>query len=92
MKAIRKELGETDPSRSSLDLEEKLAKAGMPPEVEKVAQASASGWATFPVASPEYGVIRTYLEMLCRPAVEHDHRGPPRHRRARAFSTRTTTT
>ena len=65
LKAIRKELGETDPQQIELkELEEKLAKAGLPPEVEKVAKRERERLGNIPVASPEYAVARTYLEIL----------------------------
>jgi ATP-dependent Lon protease len=65
LKAIRKELGETDPQQiEPKELEEKLAKAGLPPEVEKVAKRERERLGNIPVASPEYAVARTYLEIL----------------------------
>ena len=65
MKAIKKELGESDPQQVELkELEEKLAKAGLPAEVQKVAARERERLANIPVASPEYAVARTYLEIL----------------------------
>ncbi len=60
--AIRKELGEQD--RNQLDLEEKIKTAGMPPDVEKIAHKEKERLGGIPPASPEHGVIRTYLELL----------------------------
>jgi ATP-dependent Lon protease len=66
MKAIRKELGEADQQQTDLaELEERIAKARMPPEVEKVARKEKDRLANVPSASPEFGVIRTYLDILC---------------------------
>ena len=62
MNAIRKELGEQD--RTQLDLEEKIKTAQMPPDVEKVANKEKDRLSNIPPASPEHGVIRTYLELL----------------------------
>ena len=62
MNAIRKELGDQD--RSQADLDEKITQANMPPEVAKIANKEKDRLASIPPASPEYGVIRTYLELL----------------------------
>ena len=62
MNAIRKELGEQD--RTQLDLEEKIKAAQMPPDVENVANKEKDRLSNIPPASPEHGVIRTYLELL----------------------------
>jgi len=66
IKAIRKELGESDPTvADASDLDARIAKANMPPEVEKVARKERERMQAVPTASPEYGVIRTYLDLLC---------------------------
>jgi ATP-dependent Lon protease len=64
LKAIRKELGETDPQQIELkELEEKLAKAACRPRWRRwPRRARAAG--QHPSASPEYAVARTYLEIL----------------------------
>jgi ATP-dependent Lon protease len=62
MNAIRKELGDQD--RTQLDLEEKIKLANMPPDVAKVANKEKERLASIPPASPEHGLIRTYLELL----------------------------
>src|SRR5260221_2379616 len=66
MKAIRKELGEGDPSGSSEveSLREKLVAAKLPEPVMKEANRELSRLESIPSASPEYGVIRTYLQIL----------------------------
>ncbi len=66
IKAIRKELGESDPTQAdATDLDERITKARMPAEVEKVARKEKDRLQAIPSASPEYGVIRTYLDLLC---------------------------
>ncbi len=66
LKAIKEELGDlTDEEEEDLDeLAERLKKAGLPPEVEKVANKEMSRLKTIPAASSEYTVARTYLEWL----------------------------
>lgn len=66
LKAIKKELGETDQQQlDANEIEEKIKKAKMPPEVEKIARKEIDRLSAIPAASPEYGVIRTYLDILC---------------------------
>ena len=66
MKAIRKELGEGDAgSAGEVEaLREKLVAAKLPENVMKEANRELSRLDTIPSASPEYGVIRTYLQIL----------------------------
>jgi ATP-dependent Lon protease len=65
LKAIKKELGEEDQQQMDLhEIEEKIAKAKMPKEVEEAANKEKERLATMPVASPEYAVVRTYLEWM----------------------------
>jgi ATP-dependent Lon protease len=66
MKAIRKELGEGDPNGSSEveSLREKLVAAKLPESVMKEANRELGRLESIPSASPEYGVIRTYLQIL----------------------------
>lgn len=66
LKAIKKELGETDQQQiDANELEEKIKKAKMPADVEKVARKEMDRLSAIPAASPEHGVIRTYLDILC---------------------------
>ncbi len=65
MKAIRQELGEKDQQQNDIqDIEAKIVKARMPPEVEEAAKKEKDRLASIPTASPEYAVARTYLDWL----------------------------
>ncbi|MGN6505786.1 MAG: LON peptidase substrate-binding domain-containing protein, partial [Tepidisphaeraceae bacterium] len=66
LKAIRKELGEGDASGNSEtdSLREKLNAAKLPEAIMKEAERELSRLESLPSASPEYGVIRTYLQIL----------------------------
>ncbi|MBI3184846.1 MAG: endopeptidase La [Myxococcales bacterium] len=65
LKAIKEELGEMGEEEEELDeLQERLKKAGLPPEVEKVAQKELNRLKTIPAASSEYTVARTYLDWI----------------------------
>lgn len=65
MKAIRQELGEKDQQQGDiLDIEGKIRAAGMPKEVEEAADKEKERLSAIPTASPEYAVVRTYLDWL----------------------------
>jgi ATP-dependent Lon protease len=65
LKAIKEELGEIGEEEEELDeLAERLKKAGLPAEVEKVAQKELSRLKSIPTASSEYTVARTYLDWI----------------------------
>ena len=68
MKAIQKELGEMgeegEEGADSAELEEKIARARMPEEVEKVARKQLARLKGMTAASAEYTVTRTYLDWL----------------------------
>ena len=66
LKAIRKELGEGDASGTSEteSLREKLVAAKLPEAIMKEAERELGRLESLPSASPEYGVIRTYLQIL----------------------------
>ena len=65
MKAIQKELGEESEEAATVnDLREKIEQAHLPEEAYKEAQRELSRLEKLPAASPEYSVIRTYLDLI----------------------------
>src|SRR5215471_32954 len=65
LKAIQRELGETDPSfRENADLSEKILSSAMPQEIKDRANKELDRLNATPSMAPEGGVIRTYLDWL----------------------------
>jgi ATP-dependent Lon protease len=64
IRAIQGELGETDEDDEVAEFAERIAKAGMPDEVEEVARKQLTRLQRIPIQSPEHTVNRTYLEWL----------------------------
>ncbi|MGI8659284.1 MAG: endopeptidase La [Candidatus Limnocylindria bacterium] len=65
MKAIQKELGEDDPAvAEASELRERVEQSAMPDEVKERALKEVDRLARIPSASPEQGVIRTYVDWL----------------------------
>jgi ATP-dependent Lon protease len=65
LKAIQKELGEVDEAtREANEIKEKLQKSKVPEYVMKEANRELKRMIRIPPASPEYNVIRTYLDWL----------------------------
>jgi len=65
LRTIQKELGEDDPQASELrELEKKLEDAGLSEEAREAADKELDRLRAVPLASPEHGVIRTYLDVL----------------------------
>jgi ATP-dependent Lon protease len=65
LKAIQRELGEDDPQQAEVnELREKVESSGMPEEVKARAVKEIDRMSRIPSASPEVGVIRTYVDWL----------------------------
>jgi len=65
LKAIQRELGEEDPQQAEVnELRDKVEAAGMPEEVKARALKEVDRMSRIPSASPEVGVIRTYVDWL----------------------------
>ena len=65
MKAIQKELGEMDDSSSTAgEYTEKLARAGLPEEAKKEAERELKRLSGMSPQSPEYSMIKTYLDWM----------------------------
>ena len=65
LKAIQRELGDDDPQQADVnELREKVETSGMPDEVKARAIKEIDRMSRIPSASPEVGVIRTYVDWL----------------------------
>ena len=65
MRQLQRELGESEDSSSELEEVEKLiAAAGMPAEVDEHARKELKRLQRMNEASPEYGMVRSYLDLL----------------------------
>ncbi|MGE0830149.1 MAG: endopeptidase La [Hyphomonadaceae bacterium] len=65
MAAIQRQLGEADGRQQEVaEIEEQIAKAHMPAEVEQSARRELRRLERMPEAAAEYGMIRTYLDWL----------------------------
>ncbi|HKC89282.1 MAG TPA: endopeptidase La [Blastocatellia bacterium] len=65
LRAIQEELGETSPEQADAELMRKqMDEAQLPEEVRKEAERELARMEKLPQASPDYHVIRTYLEII----------------------------
>src|SRR5438105_1167528 len=64
LKAIRKELGEDEEGADLHNLREKIESSGMPDAVKERALKEVDRMQSIPAASPEVGIIRTYVDWL----------------------------
>ncbi len=65
LKAIKEELGEEEGDQGDLDiLEERIAKADLPGEADKVAHKQLKRLRQMQVGSAEYTVVRTYIDWI----------------------------
>ena len=66
LKAIQTELGQTDQKTTEIaDLREAIKKAAMPEKVNEEALRELDRLDKIPLMSPEFNVLRTYIEWLC---------------------------
>ncbi|MHC4225610.1 MAG: endopeptidase La, partial [Planctomycetota bacterium] len=64
LKAIQKELGESELAPEVEDLQKRLEEAHLPPEARREADRELDRLRTMPQAAADYQVVRTYLEWL----------------------------
>ena len=65
LRAIQRELGEEEPERAQLrEIRERLAGMRLAEEARREAERELTRLESLPPASPEYGIIRTYLEWI----------------------------
>jgi len=64
LRSIQKELGEGEEADETGELRARIEAANLPEEARREAERELSRLASIPAASPEHGIIRTYLEWM----------------------------
>jgi ATP-dependent Lon protease len=64
VRSIQRELGEGDENPEIAELRRRLEEAGLPEEARREADRELERLAAIPSASPEHGIIRTYLDWM----------------------------
>ena len=64
LRAIQRELGEEPEQAQLREIRERLQEMNLPDEARREAERELDRLETLPAASPEYGIIRTYLEWM----------------------------
>jgi ATP-dependent Lon protease len=64
LRSIQRELGEDQDGSETADLRRRLEEAKLPEEARREAERELNRLSSIPAASPEHGIIRTYLEWM----------------------------
>ena len=64
LRSIQKELGEGEEADEGAEIRQRIEAANLPDEARREAERELTRLASVPAASPEHGIIRTYLEWM----------------------------